>query len=174
MSLITCRQGLPRPSPFFQILANFLNLVKMPISIVECCDNIEFMKKFPDNFFDLGCVDHGYGIGQNWKKNVKGVHYNHNSSYKNDSIPSEEYFYQLARVSKNQIIWGGNYFTEFLRPSKGLNKLIRPVVKHEVKPLLHQSVTRTVEFLEAELNRVNKINEHLRVTIQELEAIIFK
>ena len=88
-----------------------------PISIVECCDNMEFMVKFPDKFFDLGCVDPGYGIGENWTKSKNSIHYKHHSSYKNKSIPTKEYFNELFRVSKNQIIWGGNYFTEFLRPT---------------------------------------------------------
>jgi site-specific DNA-methyltransferase (adenine-specific) len=78
---------------------------------------MEFMKQFPNDFFDLAVPDPGYGIGEDWKKDVGGVHYKHSSSYKNDSIPSEQYFNELSRVSKNQIIWGGNYFTKFLRPT---------------------------------------------------------
>jgi site-specific DNA-methyltransferase (adenine-specific) len=88
----------------------------IPVSEVKCCDNVKFMKEFPDEFFDVAVVDPGYGIGEDWKKDSKGVHYKHNSSYKNDTVPSKEYFEELFRVSKNQIIWGGNYFTEFLRP----------------------------------------------------------
>lgn len=73
-------------------------------------DNIELMKSYENNCFDLAVVDPPYGIGQDWKKSPKGTHRNHNSTYKNDKIPSNEYFEELKRVSKNQIIWGGNYY----------------------------------------------------------------
>jgi len=60
-------------------------------------DNMELMARYPDNYFDLAIVDPPYGIDiAKW-----------------DSIdlkPSQEYFKELFRVSKNQIIWGGNYF----------------------------------------------------------------
>ena len=60
-------------------------------------DNMELMSRYPDNYFDLAIVDPPYGIDiAKW-----------------DSIdlkPNQEYFKELFRVSKNQIIWGGNYF----------------------------------------------------------------
>ena len=60
-------------------------------------DNMALMARYPDNYFDLAIVDPPYGIDiAKW-----------------DSIdlkPSEEYFKELFRVSKKQIIWGGNYF----------------------------------------------------------------
>jgi len=74
----------------------------------------EYMSTLPDNSFDLAIVDPDYGIGQNWKKDRYSKFYTHNSTYKNKKIPSAEYFKQLFRVSKNQIIWGGNYYTEHL------------------------------------------------------------
>lgn len=74
------------------------------------CDNMEFMKGLPDNYYDLAIVDPPYGIGfedggQYYKKK-------NTLSKKNwdKSIPDDEYFIELFRVSKNQIIWGGNYF----------------------------------------------------------------
>jgi len=85
-----------------------------PISIVEYCDNMDFMAKFPDKFFNLAICDPGYGIGETWTKNKSDVHYKHSRTYKNNSIPSKKYFKELFRVSKNQIIWGGNYFTKYL------------------------------------------------------------
>lgn len=77
-------------------------------------DNMELMARYPDNHFDLAIVDPPYGIGKDWTKDKMNVMKTHTSSYKNDSIPSREYFEQLMRVSKNQIIWGGNYYTDFL------------------------------------------------------------
>jgi site-specific DNA-methyltransferase (adenine-specific) len=58
-------------------------------------DNMLLMARYPDNYFDLAIVDPPYGIDiANWDK----------------EIPNDEYFTELFRVSKNQIIWGGNYF----------------------------------------------------------------
>jgi len=72
------------------------------------------MRTIPDGFFDLADVDPPYGIGKNWTKDKHSKFYTHKSSYNNDTIPGEEYFKELFRVSKNQIIWGANYFTAFL------------------------------------------------------------
>lgn len=74
------------------------------------------LPSYPDGYFDLAIVDPPYGIGENWKKDRASKFYTHDSSYKNNAIPSEEYFNQLFRVSKNQIVWGGNYYTNFLAP----------------------------------------------------------
>jgi len=81
---------------------------------------MELMARYPDNYFELAIVDPPYGINAN---NHAGKEENGWSQYNktdwDSSIPKEEYFYQLFRVSKNQIIWGGNYMTEFLKPSMG-------------------------------------------------------
>ena len=70
------------------------------------CDNMELMAKYPDGYFDLAIVDPPYGIGVTKNKRLNN---NSNNDW-DDNIPSEEYFKELFRVSKNQIIWGGNYF----------------------------------------------------------------
>jgi len=80
-------------------------------------DNMELMARYEDNYFDLAIVDPPYGIGfgeyYRTKKASNGQRYKANK-YKNsnwdDSIPSDEYFSELMRISKNQIVWGGNYF----------------------------------------------------------------
>ena len=75
------------------------------------CDNMELMKQTPDNFFDLAIVDPPYGIEINMNMGrKKGKRKAHEDKVWDNSIPSEEYFNELFRVSKNQIIWGGNYF----------------------------------------------------------------
>jgi len=84
------------------------------------CDNMELMAKYPDNYFDLAIVDPPYGIKQDktqehlgGKKGfVKGAgtYKKYHSTNWDSEVPSEEYFKELQRVSKNQIIWGGNYF----------------------------------------------------------------
>jgi len=76
-------------------------------------DNMELMKRYPDNYFDLAIVDPPYGIGIS----SNPVRQKHNKKKWDDSIPKNDYFEELLRVSKNQIIWGGNYFN--LPPSQG-------------------------------------------------------
>ena len=70
-------------------------------------DNIELMARYEDNYFDLAIVDPPYGI------NVKTRVFNDGKKWDNE-IRTKEYFKQLFRVSKNQIIWGGNYFLNYL------------------------------------------------------------
>jgi site-specific DNA-methyltransferase (adenine-specific) len=76
------------------------------------CDCMEYMATVPDNWFELAIVDPPYGIGINGK--VGGRKCAPVSEYKNKGWdkkpPKKEYFDELKRVSKNQIIWGGNYF----------------------------------------------------------------
>ena len=90
-------------------------------------DNMQMMKRYEDNFFDLAIVDPPYGIGiakggvlHNNSKYSKG--FVKNKKYKptewDGAIPNKEYFTELQRVSKNQIIWGGNYFLDYLGRTK--------------------------------------------------------
>jgi len=76
-------------------------------------DNMELMKRYPDNYFDLAIVDPPYGLGKKiYSGGTKGCKFHtlFGENKWDDEIPSEEYFEELFRVSKNQIIWGGNYF----------------------------------------------------------------
>jgi site-specific DNA-methyltransferase (adenine-specific) len=80
------------------------------ITITNEC-NMELMARYPDNYFELAIVDPPYGLGEsvvNSGGRFKRYH-NKNGNWDNE-IPSDEYFKELFRVSKNQIIWGGNYF----------------------------------------------------------------
>ena len=83
-------------------------------------DNMELMARYPDNYFDLAIVDPPYGINAN---NHAGKEENGWNQYKktdwDNETPSIEYWKELFRVSKNQIVWGGNYMTEHLPPSMG-------------------------------------------------------
>ena len=72
-------------------------------------DNLELMKRYDDNYFDLAIVDPPYGILNKTKRG--GDHkFNMEEYLKWDIKPKKEFFEELMRVSKNQIIWGGNYF----------------------------------------------------------------
>jgi len=83
-------------------------------------DCVEFMKTKPDNYFQLAICDPPYGINVNVsmgrRKGDKKSDY-HKFAGGDNEIPTEEYFEQLFRVSKNQIIWGGNYMIEHLYSS---------------------------------------------------------
>ena len=82
---------------------------------------MEGMKQFPDKYFELAIVDPPYGVQYARGKNGWGVCDNRPTldDVKWDSaVPSQEYFKELLRVSKNQIVWGGNYFTDKLPTSK--------------------------------------------------------
>jgi site-specific DNA-methyltransferase (adenine-specific) len=83
---------------------------------------MEVMKTFKDKQFDLAIVDPPYGIGIDGQKEDvrqgRQIRKAHDFKGWDNAIPSEEYFIELKRVSRNQIIWGGNYFTKFLPPTK--------------------------------------------------------
>ncbi len=80
-------------------------------SVVYNEDCVEGLKRFSDNHFDLAIVDPPYGIGDKFKGGKTGkMNFNEIVNKDWDKVPSDEYFAELQRVSKNQIIWGGNYF----------------------------------------------------------------
>ena len=90
-------------------------------------DNIEFMKTKPDDYYDLAIVDPPYGIGASADSRVGGSYTVNMGGVKRKVAakaytqkewdfekPPIEYWQELKRVSKNQIVWGGNYFIENL------------------------------------------------------------
>ena len=74
-------------------------------------DNMELMARYPDGYFDLAIVDPPYGIDVT-KMNMGSRKRAEEDKKKNwdTEAPTQDYFKELFRVSKNQIIWGGNYF----------------------------------------------------------------
>lgn len=71
-------------------------------------DNMELMARYPDKYFDIAIVDPPYGYGN---KETNILNFRQKEQHREWNIaPSEQYFKELFRVSKNQIIWGGNYF----------------------------------------------------------------
>lgn len=74
-------------------------------------DNMELMARYPDKYFELAIVDPPYGIGDKFKGGKTGkMNFNEVVEKDWDKVPPMEYWNELMRVSKNQIIWGGNYF----------------------------------------------------------------
>ncbi len=89
------------------------------ISDVYLMDCMELMKQYPDNYFDLAVVDPPYGLGYSTSAGKKsGEKYGKSATSKrnydikewDNSAPNLDYFNELIRVSKNQIIWGANHF----------------------------------------------------------------
>jgi site-specific DNA-methyltransferase (adenine-specific) len=72
-------------------------------------DCMEFMKEVPDKYYDLCICDPPYGIGRNGMNMGNSV-FNKDKKTWDKNTPSKEFFTELFRVSKIQIIWGGNYF----------------------------------------------------------------
>lgn len=98
----------------------------VPISEVYLEDCVKALKRYADNHFDLAIVDPPYGLGletvsipsekntnsqQKFYKDLKSKRWD-------DNTPNKEYFDELKRVSKNQIVWGGNYMAEHLGNTK--------------------------------------------------------
>jgi len=81
------------------------------------------MKNYTDNYFDLAIVDPPYGIDiakdfAEEKHKGKSMFKGYAKKEWDNEIPSKEYFEEIKRVSKNQIIWGGNYFLDFLNATR--------------------------------------------------------
>ena len=95
-------------------------------------DCMEGMKEFPDKYFDLAVVDPPYGISINnnigRRKGDKPSSYP--KAYWDDKPPEKSYFDELFRISKNQIIWGGNYFA--LPPCKCFLVWRKPQISEDV------------------------------------------
>ena len=85
-------------------------------------DCLNFMKHIPNNFFDLIITDPPYGVdiaksGKVGYSNERAKVTEFKPSEWDNSLPDKIYFKEMLRVSKNQIIFGGNYMTKFLPPS---------------------------------------------------------
>lgn len=84
-----------------------------PNSIVYNVDCLEYMRSLPDKHFDLLIADPPYGLDKkstHGRGKLKNRIINRDSIHEWDKAPSEDVFAEMMRISKNQIIWGGNYF----------------------------------------------------------------
>jgi site-specific DNA-methyltransferase (adenine-specific) len=120
----------------------------MATSEVYNDDCMAVMARYPDKYFDLAVVDPPYGIGAGKMTMGSGKHKFNKGKDWDSGIPNEAYFAELFRVSKNQIIWGGNYFTNYLKPSPHW--------------LLWDKKNPNLSFAEGELAWVNK-GKNLRI-----------
>lgn len=92
-------------------------------------DNMEYMKTIPDNYFDLGIIDPAYGIkaASNQKTSNLAIAKNYGKKDWDDKPPSEEFFNEVKRVSKNYIIFGANYFESLV------GETFKPIKRDQIK-----------------------------------------
>ena len=88
-------------------------------------DNMLMMARYPDDYFDLAIVDPPYGVNLNVGRNKQDM-----SKKWDTGIPEELYFKELFRVSKNYIIWGGNYFSHLIPASRCFIYWDKPNIEH--------------------------------------------
>lgn len=87
---------------------------------LRLCDNMQLMAQYPDKHFELAIVDPPYGIGEHGQRKNRDERWKNPKPIKYKKVewdscaPPKEYFEELFRVSKNQIIWGANHFIESL------------------------------------------------------------
>ena len=122
--------------------------------MITCEDNMELMARYEDNYFDLAIVDPPYGISYARGENGYGV--NKNRPKLDDvkwdkKTPNQEYFTELQRVSKNQIICGGNYFTDKIPVSKCW------IVWNKINNTENKSVFADAELLWTSFKKVVKM-----------------
>lgn len=119
-------------------------------------DNMELMARYDNNYFDLAIVDPPYGIG-NWvqqtgNKRGKKVNWNNNT-------PHKKYFKELKRVSKEQIIWGANYFNCFNNKGGSIvwNKGVKRETNFSVCEIASYSRLKRVDYVYIKWQNLNRI-----------------
>lgn len=97
----------------------------MILSEAYCMDNLEFMRQIPNKFYKLAVVDPPYGLdkklsqgGGAFKNTPMRVLYNKGKKW--DIVPTAEYWNHLFRISEHQIVFGANYFIEYLKNTRGI------------------------------------------------------
>lgn len=89
------------------------------------CDCLDLMRSLPDQAFDIAIVDPPYAVGASdgsfgrggSKSKIPALRTEMKHYANSSTVPGKEYFDHLFRVSKQQIIWGANYYPEFLKHS---------------------------------------------------------
>lgn len=119
-------------------------------------DCMKYMENIPDRYFDLALVDPPYGIGKTWTKSRRDSFFKKGKlhQYDNKEKPSKKYFQELMRISIDQIIWGGNYFTDYLKPTnswiiwdKKRNSELNYMSEAEMAWTSFSKVTKIAEFM---------------------------
>jgi len=143
------------------------------INKIHCGDCLDLMREMPDKSVDLVLTDPPYGIGGKWKGGFNEKHgwgkAKEESELRNswdDLPPAKEYFIELFRVSKNQIIFGGNYFE--LSPSRCWIVWTKPergfsLAEAELAWTSFDNVTRVFDGNRSDPNRVHPTQKPLKL-----------
>lgn len=116
------------------------------------------MARYPDKHFDLAIVDPPYGISAGLMTMGSGKHRFAKGTRWDDKPPDERYFAELFRVANNCIVWGGNYFTDYLPPSNDW------IVWDKLNPNLSFS---EAEFAYCTIKRNVRIFKHYSAQVEE-------
>lgn len=136
-------------------------------------DNMELMARYEDNYFDLSIVDPPYGLGSRLVEGGgKDIMKKYKEQYRlkqwDEEIPTAKYFQELFRVSKNQIIWGGNYFIDHLYNTRGIicwdKKQMMPTMSRwEMAWSSFDKVAKTYEVRSQEKNRFHPTQKPVKL-----------
>jgi site-specific DNA-methyltransferase (adenine-specific) len=127
-------------------------------------DNMKLMSRYEDNYFDLAIVDPPYGIET--KGNAQDrFNMGKDLSLINDAKPNNEYFNELFRVSKNQIIWGYNHLSDMLPKCREFIFWYKhqPVITFSDGELAWTSFLRTAKCFDFPFYKANQANKGYKI-----------
>lgn len=154
-----------------------------PLNTAYNGDCLEFMKNMPDKCIDLVLTDPPYGIGEDGKKNDSRGRLAKVTSFKHKKwdreIPNEEIFSEIFRISKNQIIWGGNYFIEHLKNTSSMlvwdkDNGSSDFADCELAWTSHKKAVRMIKHKWAGMLQENMKNKEVRIHPTQKPARLFK
>lgn len=144
-------------------------------------DNMSLMKRYPDNYFDLAIVDPPYGINVANQNNTKRGKLGSKYIKKDWDLypPEEEYFTELFRVSKNQIIWGANHFIEKINKNSSCwlvwnKKTVGNTADCELAWSSFKTAVRRYDFLWEGFWQENMKNKEKRIHPTQKPAQLYK
>lgn len=146
-------------------------------------DCIEGMKRYPDKYFDLAIVDPPYGINMMSAGNLSRGKKCHAKNYKkiDDSFPPPlEYFNELFRISKNQIIWGANHFMDLINKRSSCwivwqkNNGTNDFADAELAFTSFKSAVRIFDFTWNGMIQGDMKNKETRIHITQKPAALYK
>jgi len=166
--------------------------IKSKMNTIIHADCLEVMKQIPDDYFDLVLTDPPYGININKMNYVTSGAVKVGGAFRNDyskhntewdeKIPSLEIFNEIKRVSKNQIIFGGNYFTQALEPTSSWliwdkrveNKYSNDFADLEMAWTSYKKPARMYRFLYSGMIQQDMKNKDKRVHPTQKPSELFK
>ena len=151
-------------------------------------DNMELMARYPDKYFELAIVDPPYGIGfAGFEKHYGGGKAKtktslHKPFFGGDkNPPNKEYFNQLIRVSKNQIIWGANHFIENIPNANSSSWIVwnkingdNPFADAELAWSSFNTAVRLFEFKWQGMLQGNMKNKEIRIHPTQKPVALYK